>query len=66
MILSNLLVNLDVFSTTEFLKINRKNAYKTKTGGFLTLIFVGLIVFILTMRIKSRINGELMSFKSKT
>ena len=66
MIVGRILKKLDVFSTTEFLKINGQNAHKTKTGGFLTLIFVALVLFILIIRLKSRSNGELMTFKAKT
>ena len=66
MLHSRWLRKLDVFSTTDFWKISRENAYKTKTGGALTIIFIGLILLILSMRLKSRGNGELMTFKSKT
>ena len=54
MFISVILIKLDLFSVTEFFKINRESSQKTRTGGFFTLVLIGLIIYLISSRMKSR------------
>ena len=49
--LQDILLKIDLISSTDFLKIKKKTAYKTKTGGLLSILFLIIMIGILSTRL---------------